>query len=111
MKTKIKTPISLSFTYTDDEWRCLWNDLFLRLCGSSVAKFVPNHDPCTLILRKTPSEGFQRVRFWLESQYWCHDQWSIIDNRTFFGKGIDTFLTNLSEGKTEMFFYFKFVQK
>lgn len=118
---KIKTPISFTFTYNiyniynDYEWKCVWKGLIFRLCCASLRQYVSTKNPCTLTLRKSPCEGFTKVRLWVEHPdtlhpFWRHDQPTIFDNQVFLRCGIDKFLTILSEGKTEMFLYFKFTQ-
>jgi hypothetical protein len=113
----MKTPIKLQFVYSDKHgclcgWVCKWNNQTLCLCRHQVSYYIPNNKPFTLILRKTPAEGFTPIKLWFEGNdrwgCWKHDQ--SLPYGVFLGGGIDNFLTNLAEGKIKMTLYFKFSQ-
>jgi len=120
MKTPImKTPIKLQFVYSNESeqrygWKCEWNNQTLALCMDQVGKYIPNTEPFTLILRKTPAEGFTSIKLWFETRdhwgSWRHDQ-SHSNKNVFLGDGIDNFLTNLAKGKVKMTLYFKLTQE
>lgn len=120
MKTPtMKTPIKLQFVYHDlCGWVCGWNNQILILCKNQIRKYIPNTKPFTLILRKTPAEGFTPIKLWVEElnhqveyNYWKHDQYLPNNGNTFLSTGIDNLLTNLAEGKIKMTLYFKFTQE
>lgn len=111
----MKTPIKLQFVYSNEGgWECEWNNQTLALCMTQVGKYIPNKERFTLILRKTPAEGFTPIKLWFEicdfCSHWRHDQSFSKETNVFLGTGIDNFLTNLAEGKIKMTLYFKFSQ-
>jgi hypothetical protein len=108
----MKTPIKLQFVYSNG-WNCKWNNQILALCGEQVGKYIPNKERFTLILRKTPYEGFTKIKLWVGGPdhrggiHWRHDLSNNLN--IFLGNGIDNFLTELAKGKVKMTLYFKLI--